>query len=84
MARKPNPAFMKEWNLSEALAAVCGTNKASRPQIVKKLWVYIKSKSLQDKVDRKMIVADDKMKAVFGKAKFSMFEMNKLLGKHLS
>ncbi len=84
MARKPNPAFMKEWNLSDELAAVCGTNKASRPQVVKKLWEYIKKNGLQDKNDKKQINADDKMQAVFGKSSFSMFEMNKLIGAHLS
>lgn len=83
--RKPNPAFMRPWNLSEALAAVVGAKPIPRTEVTKKLWVYIKKNKLQDDVDRRMINADDKLKKVFGgKKKVSMFEMTKLISKHLS
>jgi upstream activation factor subunit UAF30 len=80
----PNAAFMKKHNLSAELAAVVGADSLSRPQVVKGLWVYIKKHGLQDAVDKKMINNDEKMKAVFGKGKMDMFEMNRLLGAHLS
>lgn len=83
--RKPNPAFMKPWNVSDALAAVVGSKPLPRTEITKKLWVYIKKNGLQDKMARTMINADDNLKRVFGgKAKVSMFEMTKLISKHLS
>ena len=81
--RTPNAAFMKPLTLSPALAAVVGDKPLPRTEIVSKLWVYIKAKGLQDKVNKRMINADDKLKAVFGKAQVSMFEMAGLIGKHI-
>jgi upstream activation factor subunit UAF30 len=84
-ARKPNPAFMKPLTPSAALAAVVGSNGLPRTEVVKKMWVYIKAKGLQDKANRRMINADDKLKPIFGgKAQVSMFDMAKHLAKHLS
>ena len=81
--RTPNAAFMKALTLSPALAAVVGDKPLPRTEIVSKLWTYIKSKGLQDKINKRMINADDKLKAVFGKAQVSMFEMAGLIGKHV-
>ena len=81
--RTPNAAFMKALTLSPALSAVVGDKPLPRTEIVSKLWVYIKSKGLQDKVNKRMINADDKLKAVFGKPQVSMFEMAGLIGKHV-
>ena len=81
--RTPNAAFMKPLTLSPALAAVVGDKPLPRTEIVSKLWIYIKAKGLQDKVNKRMINADDKLKAVFGKAQVSMFEMAGLIGKHI-
>ena len=80
--RTPNAAFMKALTLSPALAAVVGDKPLPRTEIVSKLWVYIKAKGLQDKVNKRMINADEKLRAVFGKAQVSMFEMAGLIGKH--
>ena len=83
--RKPNAAFMKPMQPSAALAAVVGSGAMPRTEITKKLWNYIKRNNLQDPKERRMIVADDKMKPVFGgKGRVSMFEMTKLVNKHLS
>ena len=83
--RKPNAAFMRPMTISAALAAVVGSKPIPRTQVTKKLWDYIKKNKLQDKVNRRMINADDKLKKVFGgKKKVSMFEMTKLVSKHLS
>ena len=82
--RKPNAAFMKPMNLSAALAAVLGSGPMPRTEVTKKIWVYIKRNGLQDKKNRRNINADDKLKPVFGgKAQVSMFEMTKLVNKHL-
>ena len=81
--RTPNAAFMKPLTLSPALAAVVGDKPLPRTEIVSKLWVYIKAKGLQDKVNKRMINADAKLKEVFGKMQVSMFEMAGLIGKHL-
>lgn len=81
--RKANPAFMKPHKLSADLQEVVGKGPLSRPEIVKKMWVYIKKQGLQDEKNKRMINADAKLKKVFGKAKVSMFEMNKLLSKHI-
>lgn len=82
--RKPNAAFMKPLTPSAALAAVVGSKGLPRTEAVKKIWVYIKANKLQDKVNRRMINADDKLKVVFGgKAQVSMFDMAKHLSKHL-
>jgi len=81
--RKPNAAFMKPMQPSAALGAVVGNSPMPRTEITKKLWQYIKRNQLQDPKERRMIVADDKMKAVLGKGRVSMFEMTKLVNKHL-
>ena len=82
--RTPNAAFMKPMQPDAALSAVVGGNPMPRTEITKKLWQYIKKNGLQDAKERRMINADDKLKAVFGgKTKVSMFEMTKLVNKHL-
>jgi chromatin remodeling complex protein RSC6 len=82
--RKPNAAFMKALTPSAAFAAVVGSNALPRTEAVKKLWVYIKAKGLQDKTNKRMINADDNLKAVFGgKSQVSMFDMAKHLSNHL-
>src|SRR5580765_5173294 len=82
--RKPNAAFMKPMNVSSTLAAVIGSNPMPRTEVTSKLWGYIKKNNLQDKTNRRMINADDKLKEVFGgKRQVSMFEMTKLVSKHL-
>lgn len=83
--RKPNAKFMAPMKVSETLAAVVGPKPIPRTEVTKKLWQYIKKNNLQDKVQRRQINADDKLKAVFGgRASVSMFEMTKLVSKHLS
>ncbi len=82
--RVPNAAFMRPLTLSAALAAVVGNTPLPRTEIVRKLWIYIKSNGLQDKVNKRMINADEKLRAVFGKAQVSMFEMAGLIGKHVT
>lgn len=74
---------MKPLALSAELSAVVGEKSLPRTEIVRKLWVYIKAQNLQDKVNKRMINADAKLKAVFGKAQVSMFEMAALIGKHV-
>ncbi|PIV73319.1 MAG: hypothetical protein COW56_06890 [Rhodocyclales bacterium CG17_big_fil_post_rev_8_21_14_2_50_68_7] len=82
--RTPNPAFMKAMTPSEVLAAVVGALPLPRTEVVKKIWAYIKSNKLQDAINRRMINADEKLKAIFGgKKQVSMFEMTKLVNKHL-
>ncbi len=82
--RKPNAAFMKELTPSDDLAQVVGAKPLPRTEVVKKLWQYIRKNNLQDAKERRMINADDKLKAVFGgKKQVSMFEMTKLVNKHL-
>jgi upstream activation factor subunit UAF30 len=82
--RKANAAFMKPMTPSATLAAVIGSNGMPRTEVTKKIWGYIKRNGLQDKKNRRMINADDKLKAVFsGKSQVSMFEMTKLVSKHL-
>ena len=82
--RKPNAAFMKPMTPSAVLGAVIGANAMPRTEVTKKIWGYIKKNALQDKKNRRMINADDKLKAVFGgKSSVSMFEMTKLVSKHL-
>lgn len=80
-----NSAFMKPMNVSPELALVVGNGPMPRSEVVKKLWVYIKKNDLQDKKDKRNINADEKLKEVFGgKATVNMFEMTKLVSKHLS
>ncbi len=82
--RKPNAAFMKPMTLSATLAAVLGAGPMPRTEVTKKIWVYIKKHGLQDKKNRRMINADDKLKPIFGgKAQVSMFDMTKMVSKHL-
>ena len=82
--RKPNAAFMKPMNISSLLAAVIGAAPQPRTEVTKKLWDYIKKNKLQDAINRRMINADEKLKAVFGGKKVvSMFEMTKLVSQHL-
>jgi chromatin remodeling complex protein RSC6 len=81
--RKPNAAFMKPLTPSAALAEVVGHSPLPRTQVVKKLWAYIKRNGLQDSKNRRNINADSKLRAVFGKSTVSMFEMTKLVSKHL-
>ena len=81
--RKPNPAFMKPLTPSTTLAAVVGASPMPRTEVVKKLWAYIKKNGLQDSKNRRNINADDKLKPIFGKNTVSMFEMTKLVSKHL-
>lgn len=82
--RKPNAAFMKPLTPSSALAAVVGAKPLPRTEVTKKLWAYIKKNNLQDKVQRRNIHADDALKPIFGKKTVNMFEMTKLVNKHLS
>ncbi|HWY11357.1 MAG TPA: SWIB/MDM2 domain-containing protein [Bacteroidia bacterium] len=83
-ARKPNAAFMKPLTPSSALADVIGSQMRPRTEVVKKIWDYIKKNNLQDKKNRRMINADAKLKVVFGgKGQISMFELAKVLSKHV-
>jgi chromatin remodeling complex protein RSC6 len=75
---------MKALTPSAALAAVIGNAAVPRTEVVSKLWTYIKKHGLQDKVNKRNINADDKLKAVFGKSQVTMFELAGLIGKHLS
>ena len=82
--RKPNAAFMKPMTPSASLAAVVGSSPMPRTEVTKKLWQYIKRKGLQDQKERRMINADDALRTVFGgKSRVSMFDMTKLVSKHL-
>ncbi|MET0202906.1 MAG: SWIB/MDM2 domain-containing protein [Casimicrobiaceae bacterium] len=82
--RKPNAAFMKAMTPSAVLAAVVGNSPMPRTEVTKKIWDYIKKNKLQDAINRRLINADEKLKAVFGgKGKVSMFEMTKLVSNHL-
>ncbi|MBI3887407.1 MAG: hypothetical protein HY302_17000 [Opitutae bacterium] len=84
-ARKPNAAFMKPVTPDAALEAVVGSNPLPRTEMTKKLWAYIKKNGLQDKKNKRMINADAALKVVFGgKAQVSMFDMTKLVSKHVS
>lgn len=83
--RKPNPAFMKPLNVSEDLAKVVGAKPIPRTEVVKKLWAYIRKNGLQDAKNRRNINADENLRIVFGgKNVVSMFDMTKLVSKHLS
>jgi upstream activation factor subunit UAF30 len=83
--RKASPALLKPMTPSATLAAVVGNKPQPRGQITKNLWAYIKKNGLQDKVNKRQINADDKLKAIFGgKSSVSMFEMTKLVSKHIS
>jgi chromatin remodeling complex protein RSC6 len=83
--RKPSAAFMKPMKPSAALSAVVGSSPLPRTEVTKKLWQYIKRKGLQDSKERRMINADDNLRVIFGgKSQVSMFDMTKLVSKHLS
>ena len=82
--RKPSAAFMKPMTPSPTLAEVVGAKAMPRTEVTKKLWLYIKKNNLQDKKNKRMINADANLKAVFGgKASVNMFDMTKLVSKHL-
>lgn len=82
---KSNSAFMKPMTVSPELAAIVGEGPMPRSEVVKGLWVYIKKHDLQDPANKRNINADEKLKKVFdGKATVNMFEMTKLVSKHLS
>ncbi len=81
--RTPSAAFMKPMTPSPALAAIVGAKALPRTEITRKVWEYIKKNSLQDKVQKRMINADAKLKEVLGKAQVSMFEMTKIISSHL-
>jgi chromatin remodeling complex protein RSC6 len=84
-SRKPNAAFMKPVTPNEKLAVVVGAKPLPRTELTKKLWAYIKKNGLQDKKNKRMINADDALKAVFGgKSQVSMFDMTKLVSKNLA
>ena len=83
-ARKPNAAFMKPVQPNETLAAIVGSNPLPRTELTKKLWAYIKKNNLQDKKNRRMINAGDKMNKLFGgKAQASMFDLTKFASKNV-
>ena len=83
-ARKPNAAFMRPVTPSAALAEVIGAKPMPRTEVTKKLWAYIKKNGLQDAKNRRNINADEKLRVIFGgKGTVSMFDMTKLVGKHL-
>ena len=82
--RRPNPAFMAAMTPSPELSQVVGNKPLPRTEVTKKLWAYIKRNGLQDQKNKRMIKADDALKPVFGgKATVNMFEMTKLVNKHL-
>jgi upstream activation factor subunit UAF30 len=82
-ARKPNAAFMAPLTVSPTLAEVVGNKPLPRTEIVRKIWDYIKKNNLQDKKNRRMINADTKLRTVFGKDQISMFELAKVVNKHV-
>jgi len=81
--RTPNAGFMKPMTPSTMLAAVVGAIPLPRTEVVKKIWEYIKKNKLQDAINKRMINADEKLRAIFGKAQVSMFEMTKIINQHL-
>ena len=82
-ARKANPALMKPLQPSKELAAVVGSDPLPRPQMVSRVWDYIKRNNLQNPKNRREILADQKLRPIFGKDKVTMFEMNRYLAQHL-
>src|SRR3954465_10162363 len=81
--KKANPALLSQLQPPQELAAVVGSKPLPRPEVVSKVWDYIKKNKLQDPQNKREIVADDKLRAVFGKERVTMFEMNKHLAQHL-
>ena len=82
-ARKPNAAFMAPLTPDAALGEVVGSKPIPRTEIVKKVWEYIKKNGLQDKNNKRMLNADAKLKPLFGKDQISMFELAKIVNKHV-
>jgi upstream activation factor subunit UAF30 len=83
VARKPSAAFMKPLTPTGPLAEIIGANPRPRTEITSQVWNYIKKNKLQDAVNKRMINADEKLRALFGKAQASMFELTKFVSKHL-
>ena len=84
MVRKANPALLKPMNLSAELEVVVGKGPMPRGQVIKKLWEYIKKNNLQNPSNKRNILADDKLKTIFGgKSEVTMFEMTKLVSAHI-
>ncbi|MBI5457121.1 hypothetical protein HY971_00120 [Candidatus Kaiserbacteria bacterium] len=84
MVRTANPALLKPLNLSAELEAVVGKGPMSRGQVVKQIWVYIKANNLQNPANKRNILADAKLKVLFGgKSEVTMFEMTKLVSAHM-
>ncbi len=81
--KKVNPALMRPLQPSQELAAVVGSSPLPRPEVVSKVWDYIKKNNLQNPANKREIMADDKLEKVFGKKSVTMFEMNKHLAQHL-
>lgn len=82
-ARKPNAAFMAPLQPDDTLAAVVGSKPLPRTEIVKKVWDHIKKNNMQDKTNKRMINADDKTRALFGKDQISMFDLAKIVNNHI-
>jgi chromatin remodeling complex protein RSC6 len=82
-ARKPNAAFMAPLTLSPGLSEVVGSKSLPRTEIIKKIWDYVKKNGLQDKVNRRMINADAKLRPIFGKDQISMFELAKVVNNNV-
>ena len=82
-AKKVNPALLKPLQPSKELAAVVGADPLPRAEVVSKVWDYIKKNDLQNPQNKREIMADEKLQAVFGKTRVTMFEMNKHLAQHL-
>ncbi len=82
-ARKPNAAFMAPLTLSPGLSEVLGSKSLPRTEIIKKIWDYVKKNGLQDKVNRRMINADAKLRPIFGKDQISMFELAKVVNNNV-
>jgi chromatin remodeling complex protein RSC6 len=82
-ARKPNAAFMAALTPSATLAEVIGSKAVPRTEVIKKIWDYIKKNGLQDKTNRRMINADGKLRPLFGQDQISMFELAKVVSKHV-
>ncbi len=81
--RKPNPAFMKPMKPSEQLAEIVGSKPLPRTEVTKKVWAHIKRHKLQNPKNKREILADEKLRPVFGKDKLTMFEMTKAVNRHL-
>src|SRR5215213_953209 len=82
-ARKPNAAFMAPLTPSPALAEVVGNKPMPRTEVIKKIWEYIKKNNCQDKKNRRMINADEKLRGLFGKEQISMFDLAKIVNKNV-